>query len=110
MPPTSSRVTTAQEQVEFSSPLVVKVRKEVARERREEVDLETGKRRSWVESTEFDVLDLTGWISCILVKMTGQHLCFSSSLIWFPIKASLQSQSRKRFHFSVPGKRSRNPK
>lgn len=56
-PSTSSR---APEQVEFSSPLVVKVRKEVARERREEVDLETGRRRSWIESVEFDVLDLTG--------------------------------------------------
>ena len=46
--------------MEFSSPLVVKVRKEVAKERREEFDLETGKRRSWVEAREFDVLDLTG--------------------------------------------------
>ena len=52
--------------VEFSSPLVVKVRKEVAKERREELDLETGTRRSWVESREFEVLDLTGMISCIL--------------------------------------------
>ena len=32
----------------------------MTRERREEVDLETGKRRSWVESKEFEVLDLTG--------------------------------------------------
>ena len=44
----------------FSSPLTVRVRKEVARERREELDLETGTRRSWVESREFEVLDLTG--------------------------------------------------
>ena len=48
------------EALEFSSPLVVKVRKEVAKERREELDLETGRRRSWVEAREFDVLDLTG--------------------------------------------------
>lgn len=46
--------------MEFSSPLVVKLRKEVAKERREEVDLETGQRRSWVETREFDMLDLTG--------------------------------------------------
>ena len=46
--------------MDFSSPLVVKVRREVARERREEVDLETGNRRSWIESVEFDMLDLTG--------------------------------------------------
>ena len=39
---------------------MVKVRKEVARERREELDLETGRRRSWVETREFEVLDLTG--------------------------------------------------
>ena len=51
----------------YSSPLVVKVKTLTESRRREEVDLETGKRRSWVESTEFDVLDLTGWISCILV-------------------------------------------
>ena len=48
------------ETAEFSSPLVVKVRKEVAKERKEEFDLETGKRRSWVEERFFDVLDLTG--------------------------------------------------
>ena len=46
--------------MDFSSPLVVKVRREVARERREEVDLETGNRRSWIESVEYDMLDLTG--------------------------------------------------
>ena len=46
--------------MEFSSPLVVKLRKEVVKERREEVDLETGQRRSWVETREFDMLDLTG--------------------------------------------------
>jgi len=44
----------------YSSPLVVKVVKEVSKQRKEEVDLETGKRRSWVETTEFEVYDLTG--------------------------------------------------
>ena len=39
------------------------MRREVARERREEFDLETGRRRSWVESREFEVLDLTGEIN-----------------------------------------------
>ena len=46
--------------MEFSSPLVVKVRKEVAKERMEEVDLDTGHRRSWVVEKEFDIYDLTG--------------------------------------------------
>jgi len=44
----------------YSSPYRVKVRKEVSKQRKEEVDLETGKRKSWVETTEFEVLDLTG--------------------------------------------------
>merc|ERR1719449_471104 len=44
----------------YSSPYRVKVVKEVSKQRKEEVDLETGKRKSWVETTEFEVLDLTG--------------------------------------------------
>ena len=65
--PVSSKV------VEFSSPLVVKVRKEVTTERREEVDLETGRRRSWVESKEFDVLDLTG-------DILGYNVCLTPAV------------------------------
>jgi len=42
------------------SPYRVKVVKETRKERREEVDLETGKRKSWIESMEFEVLDITG--------------------------------------------------
>jgi len=45
---------------EYNSPYRVKVIKEVSKQRMEEVDLETGKRKSWVETTEFEVLDLTG--------------------------------------------------
>ena len=40
------------------------MRREVARERMEEVDLDTGRRRSWVESREFEILDLTGEECC----------------------------------------------
>jgi len=43
----------------FNSPIRVKVVKEVTKQRKVEVDLETGNRRSWVETTEFEVLDLT---------------------------------------------------
>lgn len=57
---TNQREAGTEEEFNFSSPLTVKVRKEVARERREEVDLETGTRRSWVEVRELEVLDLTG--------------------------------------------------
>ena len=39
---------------------MVKVRKEKESRRLEEVDLDTGRRRSWVETTEHDVIDLTG--------------------------------------------------
>ena len=46
--------------MDYSSPLRVKVVKEVSKQRREEVDLDTGKRRSWVETTEYEVLDLCG--------------------------------------------------
>ena len=46
--------------VVFSSPYTVKVRKEVESQRMEEVDLDTGRRRSWVETKEFEVFDLTG--------------------------------------------------
>ena len=48
------------ENVDFSSPYSVKVRKEVETQRMEEVDLDTGRRRSWVETKEFEVFDLTG--------------------------------------------------
>ena len=46
--------------MEFSSPYTVKVRKEVERQRREEVDLDTGRTRSLLETKEYEVLDLTG--------------------------------------------------
>jgi hypothetical protein len=46
--------------VDFSSPYTVKVRHEVENHRREEVDLDTGRTRSWVETKEYEVLDLTG--------------------------------------------------
>ena len=48
------------EAVEFSSPLRVRVLKEVERVRREEEDLDTGRRRSWLETNEYEVLDLCG--------------------------------------------------
>ena len=44
----------------FTSPLTVKVYEEVKEKRKEEVDLETGRRRSFVEEVRYEVLDLTG--------------------------------------------------
>eukprot|EP00088_Acartia_fossae_P063857 TRINITY_DN7823_c0_g1_i2.p1 TRINITY_DN7823_c0_g1~~TRINITY_DN7823_c0_g1_i2.p1 ORF type:complete len:374 (+),score=92.04 TRINITY_DN7823_c0_g1_i2:29-1150(+) len=45
---------------EFSSPLVQKIRKETKKIRREEVDLETGRRKSYIETTEEEIIDITG--------------------------------------------------
>jgi len=59
---------------EYNSPYRVKVVKEVSKQRKEEVDLETGKRKSWIETTEFEVLDLTGETP---VKKTRQPLANS---------------------------------
>ena len=55
-----SGVSSGSDKVDFSSPYSVKVRKEVESQRMEEVDLDTGRRRSWVETKEFEVFDLTG--------------------------------------------------
>ena len=48
------------ESANFSSPYQVKICKEKLVHRREEVDIETGRRRSWVEEEEREVYDLTG--------------------------------------------------
>ena len=47
-------------EVVFTSPLTVQVYEEVTKTRKEEVDLDTGRRRSFVEEKRFEVLDLTG--------------------------------------------------
>jgi len=44
----------------FSSPLVVKVRHVKENHRREEIDLDTGRRRSYIETTTQEIVDLTG--------------------------------------------------
>ena len=54
------RPTREEEEVVFTSPLTVKVYEEVKEKRKEEVDLETGRRRSYVEEVRYEVLDLTG--------------------------------------------------
>jgi len=48
------------EHMDFSSPYRVKVLKEIEEQRCEEVDLDTGRRRSWVEKKEVEIFDLTG--------------------------------------------------
>lgn len=45
---------------EFTSPLVVKRKTFVETHRRVEVDLETGNRRSWLETESKDLIDITG--------------------------------------------------
>ena len=56
-------------QTSFSSPYCVKIKKEVIEKRKVEVDLETGRKKSWVESLEQEVLDLTGEASAKKQKM-----------------------------------------
>ena len=60
-PAVTQRVALAEmEPTNFSSPYQVKICKEKLVHRREEVDIETGRRRSWVEEEEREVYDLTG--------------------------------------------------
>ena len=58
--PTQRSALAEVEPANFSSPYRVKICKERLTHRREEVDIETGKRRSWVEEEEREVFDLTG--------------------------------------------------
>merc|ERR1712098_801267 len=44
----------------FSSPYCMNIRKETITKRRVEIDLETGRKKSWVESMEQEIVDLTG--------------------------------------------------
>ena len=48
------------DKVVFTSPLTIRVTEEVSRTRKVEVDLETGRSKSFVEESRFEVLDLTG--------------------------------------------------
>jgi len=45
---------------EFSSPLVTRVQKVTEHHKRVEIDLETGKRKSFIETTEQEIIDITG--------------------------------------------------
>jgi len=44
----------------FSSPYQLKILKEVKTQRIEEVDLDTGRRKSWIQTSDVEVYDLTG--------------------------------------------------
>ena len=46
----------------------------MARHRREEVNLDTGERRSWVEEQEFEVMDLTGTSPPKAIPSTSSRL------------------------------------
>jgi len=54
------QVTQASSNSAFSSPLVVKVKTLTETHRRVEVDLETGNRRSWIETENKELIDITG--------------------------------------------------
>jgi len=59
-PPVRTPLAQVQPTANFSSPLTMRVIKETIQHKRVEVDIETGKRRSWVEEESRDVMDLTG--------------------------------------------------
>jgi len=46
--------------LQFSSPLVTRVQKLKHQKRKVEIDIETGKRRSFIETTEEEIIDITG--------------------------------------------------
>jgi len=46
--------------LQFSSPLVTRVHKLKHQKRKVEIDIETGKRRSFIETTEEEIIDITG--------------------------------------------------
>ena len=52
----------------FSSPLVVKTKTVTESRRKEEVDLETGRKRSWIEDTSRDLIDITGQPSPVVAR------------------------------------------
>ena len=72
----------------FSSPYKLKVLTQVAKHTREEVNLDTGESRKWVEEQKYHVLDLTGDISPhlharkpLLGSSTSTHLLTNENLI-----------------------------
>merc|ERR1719186_202 len=51
---------TSNHQDNWTSPVCEMVTKEVSKQRKEEIDLESGERKSLIESTEYEVVDLSG--------------------------------------------------
>lgn len=62
----------------FSSPLVVKNKTFTETHRKEEVDLETGRRRSWIETENKELIDITGEASP--VAPPRKEVSFSSKM------------------------------
>jgi len=71
---------------DFNSPLVVKIRKITEKRRREEVDLETGQRRSFTETFEQEIVDITGKENTPEVPKKKARRVVSSPLIKTTLK------------------------
>ena len=88
---------------QFSSPYVVKIRKDRASRRLEEVDLETGRRRSWVETTEHDVIDLTGAGETPAKPRTPlARIGVNSGELLLPNKSKTSDAGKKRLRSPLP--------
>lgn len=74
----------------FSSPLVVKKKTFTEKHRREEVDLETGKRRSWIEIENKELIDITGEAS------PPRNLAQSSCSAKLKEKVAQEEREKKR--------------
>ena len=81
----------------FSSPYKLKVVTEVAKYIREEVNLDTGERRKWVEEQKYHVMDLTGNMSPPLSprkpldSSSSTHLVTNENLMLSPVKEASNS-------------------
>ena len=90
-------------QTSFSSPYCVKIKKEVIEKRKVEVDLETGRKKSWVESLEQEVLDLTGEASAKKQKMVRSPMMDRTNFLnVYYNPHNVQSRISKRSSSKLP--------
>ena len=82
----------------FSSPLVVKVKMLTEEHRREEVDLETGRRRSWIETQNKELIDITGEVILfgVLQLLINPYVILQVSPVVSPRKVSLRQTDPKK--------------
>jgi len=78
----------------FSSPYSVCIKKEIVKKRNVEVDLETGRKKSWVETMEQEIVDLTGETSA--KKPIRSPMMDRTNLLNVQVQPCNHSTSRSR--------------